>query len=51
MTNSWLVPFTGRNESDVWSQNFVWKKDNIYIMDNHRAALWCWLKQLNASDK
>jgi len=51
MTNSWLVPFTGRNESDVWSQNFVWKKDDIYIMDNHRAALCCWLQQLNASDK
>jgi len=28
--------------------NFVWRHDTrpIYIMDNHRAALWCWMREL-----
>lgn len=51
MTDNWLLPFAGRNESDVWNLNFLWKKDNIYIMDNHLAALWCWLQEINLSDK
>ena len=51
MTDNWLIPFAGRNESYVWNLNFLWKKDNIYIMDNHLAALWCWLKEINLSGK
>jgi hypothetical protein len=51
MDNNWLLPFAGRNESYVWNLNFLWKKDNIYIMDNHLVALWCWLKEINLSDK
>jgi hypothetical protein len=51
MTDNWLIPFAGRNESYVWNLNFLWKKDNIYIMDNHRAALWCWLQEINPFDK
>jgi len=23
--------------------NFVFKRDNIYVMDNHLAASWCWM--------
>lgn len=32
--------------------NFVWRHDTrpIYIMDNHRAALWCWLRELAADE-
>ena len=51
MDNNWLLPFAGRNESDVWDLNFLWKKDNIYIMDNHLVALWCWLQEINPLDK
>lgn len=40
---SWLIPFKGRNSSGVFNQNFLYKYKNIYVMDNHRAALWCWL--------
>ncbi|MGF1903463.1 UPF0489 family protein [Aliivibrio sifiae] len=47
----WLVPFKGRNFSGCYNQNFLWKKSNIYIMDNHRAALWCWLQHLSMNDK
>jgi hypothetical protein len=27
--------------------NFLFQKDNIYIMDNHLAASWCWINQLD----
>jgi hypothetical protein len=49
MTDSgeWLVPFKGRNASGAFNQNFLWRTGNLYIMDNHRAALWCWLQHVN----
>lgn len=47
----WLVPFKGRNRSGCCTQNFLWKKDNVYIMDNHRAALWCWFQHISKDEK
>jgi hypothetical protein len=44
--NEFLVPFKGRNLSGYFEQNFLWRQDSIYVMDNHRAALWCWLQHL-----
>lgn len=40
----WLVPFRGRNHSGWFDQNFLWRHKNVYVMDNHRAAFWCWLQ-------
>ncbi len=51
MSGNWLLRFAGRNDSDTSNLNFLWKKDNIYIMDNHLAALWCWLQEINPHDK
>lgn len=51
MKSTWLVPFKGRNHSGHFNQNFLWKYDSIYIMDNHRAALWCWLQHLKKTKK
>jgi hypothetical protein len=45
----WLVPFKGRNSSAYWNLNFLWRYKNIYVMDNHRAALWCWLQHVDPS--
>lgn len=42
----WIVPFRGREYSGAYDQNFVWGRGNVYIMDNHRAAFWCWLQHL-----
>jgi hypothetical protein len=42
----WLVPLKERSLSGVLTQNFLWKHGNVYIMDNHRAALWCWLQEI-----
>jgi hypothetical protein len=27
--------------------NFLFRQGNIYVMDNHRAALWCWMKHIS----
>jgi uncharacterized protein UPF0489 len=43
----WLVPFKGRNDSGLYNQNFLWRDGSIYVMDNHRAAMWCWLQHVN----
>ena len=43
----WIVPFKGRNFSGALQQNFLCRSENIYVMDNHRAALWCWLQQVD----
>ncbi|MBI9112546.1 UPF0489 family protein [Maridesulfovibrio ferrireducens] len=42
----WIVYFQGRNHSTAIKLNFLWKDHNIFIMDNHRAALWCWLSSI-----
>ncbi|NEU08622.1 hypothetical protein GZH53_09895 [Flavihumibacter sp. R14] len=37
----------GRKRSDAFDLNFLAKEDNVYVMDNHLAAFWCWSKGLN----
>ena len=49
--NEWILPFQGRNKSGPVTQNFLWRSNNIYIMDNHRAALWCWLQHISTELK
>jgi len=51
MAHSWLVPFKRRGYSGEWEQNFLWSYKSVYIMDNHRAALWCWLRHLEEHSK
>lgn len=36
-------------ESNIDNLNFVAKSGNIYFMDNHLAAGWCWLQELDAN--
>jgi hypothetical protein len=43
----WIVPFKGRNLSGVYNQNFLCRQGRVYVMDNHRAALWCWNQEIN----
>ncbi len=42
----WIVPFSGRNPSVSQELNFLWQHGNVYFMDNHRAAAWCWFRHL-----
>lgn len=47
MEPEFILPFRGRLRSETYDQNFLWKFGSTYIMDNHRAALWCWLQHIN----
>jgi hypothetical protein len=47
----WIIPFKGRKRSGLLNQNFLWRRGPVYVMDNHRAALWCWLQHVKSSQK
>jgi len=49
--SEWLVPFARRNASGAYNQNFLWRDRNTYVMDNHRAALWCWLQHFTPGER
>lgn len=51
MNGTWIVPFKGRYRSERYDQNFLWRDGSIYVMDNHRAALWCWLQELDLNSR
>ncbi len=40
-----LIPPNTPHSARVWDNPFLWKEGNVYIMANHRLALWCWLQQ------
>jgi hypothetical protein len=42
-----IIPFKGREHSGPVNQNLLWRDRNIYLMDNHRAALWCWQQEID----
>lgn len=45
------LPADYRNQSSFCYKNvFLWQKDNVFVMDNHMAALWCW-QQICAPNK
>lgn len=48
MEGKWIVPF---NLFPECNQNFIWNSGSIYIMDNHRAALWCWFQHMKSERK
>lgn len=37
----------GRNKSHAFALNYLSRQRNIFIMDNHLAAFWCWAKVLD----
>ncbi|WP_277374137.1 UPF0489 family protein [Pseudomonas sp. AA-38] len=43
---TWHIPLSHRGVSGHGTQNFLWQNGPVYIMDNHRAAWWCWLRHL-----
>ncbi|MFC1942534.1 UPF0489 family protein [Chloroflexota bacterium] len=51
MNPEFILPFKGRNASETYNQNFLCKCGVVYIMDNHRAALWCWLQHIKEKEK
>lgn len=43
---SFLIPLIFRGESASSQDNFLWQEKNIFVMDNHRLALWCWFQMM-----
>jgi hypothetical protein len=46
MSGTWHREWLSRGRSGIHNQQFVWQDDALYVMDNHRAALWCWLRHM-----
>jgi len=46
---SWLIPWTARGRSGPVTDNLLWHHERLYVMDNHRLALWCWWQHLEES--
>ena len=42
----WLLPWKERGASGALKDNFLWRSERLYVMDNHRLALWCWFQHI-----
>ncbi|TQP33318.1 hypothetical protein FLM01_16020, partial [Vibrio cholerae] len=49
--SEYIKEFKGRNQSGAQDLNFLWNENNVYVMDNHRAAYWCWMQRYQSSKK
>ncbi len=47
--SEYIKEFKGRNPSVAQDLNFLWNENNVYVMDNHRAAYWCWMQRYQSS--
>jgi hypothetical protein len=47
----WLIPWRERGYSGQVRDNLLWRLDRLYVMDNHRLALWCWWQRLPESER
>ena len=46
-----IIEFKGENHSGYKDLNLLCNEDNIYIMDNHNVAMWCWLQKIDLLEK
>ena len=46
-----IIEFKGRNYSGTYGLNYLVNHKNIYLMDNHKMALWCWLQKIDVHKK
>jgi UPF0489 domain len=43
---NFLIPLLKRGYSASHDDNVLWQKENVFVMDNHRLALWCWFQKI-----
>ena len=48
---TFLIPLTKRGKSASSTDNVLIKTENVYIMDNHRLALWCWFQEIEKDQR
>lgn len=46
-----LIPLNSRGDSASAQDNVLVQHGNVYIMDNHRLALWCWFQKLEKNKR
>lgn len=51
MTASFLIPLANRGASASSQDNVLWNDGKVYVMDNHRLALWCWFQKLEKNKR
>jgi hypothetical protein len=47
----WLVPLKHRGRSWTDTLNVLGREGNVFVMDNHLAAAWCWAQVLDPAEK
>jgi hypothetical protein len=45
------IPLLSRGLSASTDDNVLIEKENVFIMDNHRLALWCWLQKIEKKSR
>lgn len=48
---SFLIPLVERGPSTSHQDNVLWNEGSVFVMDNHRLALWCWFQKLKKNKK
>lgn len=43
---SFLIPLQERGDSASSNDNVLWNEGKVFVMDNHRLALWCWFQKM-----
>jgi hypothetical protein len=46
-----LIPLVSRGFSGPSEDNLLTRHKNIYVMDNHRLALWCWFQEIEKGER
>jgi hypothetical protein len=42
----YLIPLTNKGPSAAYEDNVLTNDGKVFIMDNHRLALWCWFQKM-----
>lgn len=48
---NFLIPLIKRGFSGPSEDNVLWRNEAIYVMDNHRLALWCWFQEMKKGQR
>lgn len=48
---NFLIPLKQRGASASSQDNFLWRDGKVFVMDNHRLALWCWFQSMKMGQR
>jgi len=47
----YIIPLKCKKVSGCYKLNLLFNEKKVYIMDNHLAASWCWMRKLNPNEQ